>query len=45
MELKFELEKYEAMKEVPKITTPIESDPQYVLVVRFSEVVFKNNIL
>jgi U4/U6 small nuclear ribonucleoprotein PRP31 len=28
------------MEEVPKITNPIESDPQYVLVVQFSEVLF-----
>lgn len=40
MELKAELYKYVEMEEVPKITIPIESDPQYILVVRFSEVSF-----
>nr|CAD2167041.1 unnamed protein product [Meloidogyne enterolobii] len=37
MELKAELNKYVEMDQVPKITIPIESDPQYILVVRFSE--------
>uniref|UniRef100_A0A915N588 U4/U6 small nuclear ribonucleoprotein Prp31 n=1 Tax=Meloidogyne javanica TaxID=6303 RepID=A0A915N588_MELJA len=37
MELKAELNKYVEMEQVPKITIPIESDPQYILVVRFSE--------
>jgi len=42
MELKAELNKYVEMEQVPKITIPIESDPQYILVVRFSEVFFWN---
>ncbi|KAL3088659.1 hypothetical protein niasHT_010819 [Heterodera trifolii] len=37
IELKSELQQYFSLEEVPKITSPIESDPQYILVVRFSE--------
>jgi hypothetical protein len=39
VELKAELHKYLAMDDVPRITAPIESDAQYILVVRFSEVI------
>jgi len=37
LELKNELQKYMNMQETPPITTPIENDPQYILVVKFSE--------
>jgi hypothetical protein len=43
VELKAELHKYLAMDDVPRITAPIESDAQYILVVRFSEVIILFN--
>lgn len=32
------------MEDIPKITTPIEADSQYKLVVKLSEVIFQNLI-
>lgn len=35
-----ELNNYMQMEDIPKITTPIEADSQYKLVVKLSEVIF-----